>query len=1230
MKYLAGFFIISLVFFLPLVFLFQYNVAFGACGVDGLTVVYVNGIFISDRRDADTDRKTLEDNFEQISGIKDITFLTGYNSSHLAGMGDIAETTSQILGRPVSDYDRDTILLDIYPKVETRKILFVGHSQGTFYTNEIYKYLADTGKSNGSIAVYNVATPASFVAGGSYLTSSNDKVINKVRAAAFVSSEAGVQAKQPLQANIAIPLSPQDAVDSNGGHSFSGVYLANAAARIVSGIENALQKLVAGEISDTYGAGCFIPPAIDLAYKTQKAFFSVADPAATAIAAGKNVSVAVNQAVYDGTATVGKSAVVGAGIIYTNAVDTAKTAYANIGKWFSGISFPQFGGNVITISADQGLASVIGSFSGSSQSDAVDADSAVVPESDSGNMDVSNAPQTGNDSANSTGSAGSPQAVRLRSPQAGSGQAKPAVKENTSQPAATPPVGVKNELSSTNATASESIGVSSNATATISNVLGSNLIQVFSGGGGGVERVADSSPPVSAAASPPAPPTPANHIVIGEILFDAGGTDVGKEFIELYNPNETETDVSGWSLKYRKEGNASTTSLASFKTSSHPEDKTLIQPKGFLLVGLNDYDSANYGGKSADVLRTASLPNGESGGSPETVTVMLSDAGGSEIDRITYDKNSIAGEGRSIERKIFQSGACASSQGSDTSTSLVQAEFSGNDCDRDHNFNNDYDDDNDKDFELRTSPNPQNSGSLPEPRSAPTANNLGITYDFAPRFDFSWSLSSDSSGSTSTLSYSISDTDNSSSTSLLFETSSAASSTFAYAVNEVGRDYHFKFTVQDRDGLFSAVTSTIAAKSFLDSAYFYRDTRGAGTGYLFDITTSSSRPFWDKISANESPGWKAIVFYLNKDAPKQDIISTEDSLIPASSSVRLSYSGCGSGMTIVNELIFPLKASSCVPGPLSSSAYEITKLEDLRLAVSLASSTSDISFSPSDYMTAAFYDFGGGGGGRVWLQLAAVDKTNYHFQAATAAQGIPAAPGNFSADFSASTGALNLSWSSSTDSDTLDYLIHYEVNFSTSTAFDDSAWVSTRDLLRASTIAVFPNTYKLGVRAVDDFGNALAPSELTWNFPAGFVLVPSQLNHNDAIGLEGFGQQILMGSAATIGGVGLFVGPSGSLYNSSQSYVEIRQDDGGSPGALVATSAANTMDNGTGPRDLAYSFSPAVSLNASSSYWLTLKKGPSGETNGTSVYGTFFDSYPDGVWEGHPAPRDMYFRLIQE
>lgn len=268
------------------------SVAFASCNPFGVTAVYVNGI-LTNYSDAKKDLSALQVEYIKKTGDYSLKFTNGYNQSHLAGLGDLVESASQILNNPINSYDLNTILLQIYPEVTTRKILLVGHSQGTFYTNEIYDYLLAHGESKDTVGVYNVATPASLVAGyenvpdqGAYLTSENDKVINAVRTAA-----SKLRANQPLPANITIPLTPQDAADSFGGHSLSGIYLANNSVRVISDVGDALKKLSVTEIPNTADAGCFTPPPRDPAYYTQKLVFAVADPVATGVvAANKNVA----------------------------------------------------------------------------------------------------------------------------------------------------------------------------------------------------------------------------------------------------------------------------------------------------------------------------------------------------------------------------------------------------------------------------------------------------------------------------------------------------------------------------------------------------------------------------------------------------------------------------------------------------------------------------------------------------------------------------------------------------------------------------------------------------------------------------------------------------------------------------------------------------------------------------------------------------------------------------
>src|SRR3989344_8122045 len=157
------------------------------CTTSGATVVYVNGILTS-RADADDDLAKLKKEYQDKIQDSRTKFIVGYNPSHLEGGGDLLKSIMQAYqkeGAFVADTDLRTILLQIHPQVTTQKIILVGHSQGTFYTNTMYKYLTEHGVSENSVAVYNIATPASFVEGkgGAYLTSATDKVINRVREA---------------------------------------------------------------------------------------------------------------------------------------------------------------------------------------------------------------------------------------------------------------------------------------------------------------------------------------------------------------------------------------------------------------------------------------------------------------------------------------------------------------------------------------------------------------------------------------------------------------------------------------------------------------------------------------------------------------------------------------------------------------------------------------------------------------------------------------------------------------------------------------------------------------------------------------------------------------------------------------------------------------------------------------------------------------------------------------
>lgn len=244
------------------------------CLATGYTVVYVNGI-LTTQTQAEDDTYAFRDKFKERAKRSDVTFLTGYNQTHAEGLGDklksVAQTYLTAGGSDITDYDLKTILINLSSQIHTQKVLLVGHSQGTFYTNAMYDYLVAHGMPASSIAVYNLATPASRVAGGgNYTTSSYDKAIEYVR-----ELDAEANAPQPLPANINIPIPYAERDDEWGGHHFQSDYLEGAPGQIVSDIQQSLARLMSSG-SDS-SSPCFQAPAQDVAYKAAAAAYGALD-----------------------------------------------------------------------------------------------------------------------------------------------------------------------------------------------------------------------------------------------------------------------------------------------------------------------------------------------------------------------------------------------------------------------------------------------------------------------------------------------------------------------------------------------------------------------------------------------------------------------------------------------------------------------------------------------------------------------------------------------------------------------------------------------------------------------------------------------------------------------------------------------------------------------------------------------------------------------------------------
>lgn len=232
---------------------------FADCNKSGTTVIFINGMFTPTEDQANDAKKALEHQYDLKGKNSDVIFTLGYNASHASGLIDVVDVAVQMYQGGSLDYDLTNILRQVHTDLKTQKILLVGHSQGTFYTNAAYDYLVANGVDKNSIAVYNVGTPADRVAGnGKYLTSSTDKVIEDI---ARRLAEKG-SAQKPLPANITFTLPEDEQNDPYGGHSFSNVYLGLAPDRTIGDIDEALNNLSANSDKDE----CFIQPNMGAAY----------------------------------------------------------------------------------------------------------------------------------------------------------------------------------------------------------------------------------------------------------------------------------------------------------------------------------------------------------------------------------------------------------------------------------------------------------------------------------------------------------------------------------------------------------------------------------------------------------------------------------------------------------------------------------------------------------------------------------------------------------------------------------------------------------------------------------------------------------------------------------------------------------------------------------------------------------------------------------------------------
>lgn len=489
---------------------------FADCNQEGTTVIFINGMLTPTRTEAERSKNKLENLYATKGKNSNISFTLGYNPSHFGGLGDMINAINQAYGDSSMDYDLTNILRQTHRELQTKKILLIGHSQGSFYTNTAYEYLINNEVDEDSIAVYNIGTPANRVSGnGKYLTSSTDKVINWVRGLTTLAV-----ANKPLPSNITFKLSPKEDTNPLGGHSFSGVYLAEAADRIIGDMDEKIAGLKAGDEDKNE---CFIPPDTGFIYQIKDTGYKIGDTVT-------DFAVGAMSSLYNTTATALK-------YVYNFGKETAATFVSNIRQLFNRSSLPP--ASVYTFNPDNG-----------EQNDTNQSNDSITPgpvgNENQENLDDYLELQDILNSKNNNKNQPTNNSINQNS--------QPPSEQQ--QPQTTPPAQL---TSDTNNGGNSGEGSGSGGQTPGSSGGGNSSGGGSSGSGGG---------------SVTRPTYP--KILITEVQI----LPIEERFVELYNPNSTAVELTDW---YVQRKTKTATSWDSFITSTQFEGKT-IQPDSYFLV----------------------------------------------------------------------------------------------------------------------------------------------------------------------------------------------------------------------------------------------------------------------------------------------------------------------------------------------------------------------------------------------------------------------------------------------------------------------------------------------------------------------------------------------------------------------------------------------------------------------------------------------------------------------
>lgn len=167
-------------------------------------------------------------------------------------------------------------------------------------------------------------------------------------------------------------------------------------------------------------------------------------------------------------------------------------------------------------------------------------------------------------------------------------------------------------------------------------------------------------------------------------------------------------------------------------------------------------------------------------------------------------------------------------------------------------------------------------------------------------------------------------------------------------------------------------------------------------------------------------------------------------------------------MILPNSLTNANECSS-IAGNYSSYAFDSGKLEDKNLILEVAEDNFTTAPTPSDYMTLAVYAYQPGyEPSHNAIRLVTIDSQKYFYNG-TLTSSAPSKPASVSFNFNTSTSKLKILWAKSTDTDSLDSLVKYEIKYGATTATTSADFIE---------ISAEPLTaYSFELRAYDDLKN---------------------------------------------------------------------------------------------------------------------------------------------------------------